>query len=275
MLTTVVKTGQVLELFTRDRPDWGVSEIARELTLPKSNVHDIVSTLVAINLLHRTGRSRYRLGWRLMSLASGVVLADSLRRCAPEIMGQLAGETGQTTHLAVWDGEKLMFLARRLGRHGLNQPHAAAGSRLLAHCTASGKVLLADLPWAEVVERIGVNDSSSLDFRTSRSLRDVARLREELDAVRGTGIGYNLAEADNGVAAMAVPVRDAEGNAVAALGVTVAYDDFENFRTRYEPLFKRMGQILTRNLAEAEDAQPVEWAPLRENRVRAATPQAV
>lgn len=260
MLTTVVKTGQVLELFTRERPEWGVTEIARALHMPKSNVHDIVRTLVAINLLNRTGQSRYRLGWRLVGLASGVTLADGLRRCAPGVMAQLAGETGQTAHLAVWDGERLMFLARQLGKHGFDQPHASAGSRLPAHCTASGKVLLSDLPWAEVVERIGVNDSDQLDFRTSRSLRDVTRLRAELEQVRSAGIGYNRGETDKGVAGLAAPVRDAEGRAVAALGISVTMDGFESFRERYEPLLKRMADTLGRSLVELEGRQRTEWA---------------
>jgi DNA-binding IclR family transcriptional regulator len=175
-------------------------------------------------------------------------------------MAQLAAETGQTTHLAVWDGQRLMFLARKLGKHGLDQPHAAAGSRLPAHCTASGKVLLADLPWAEVIERIGVNDSTLVDFRTSRSLRDVTRLRAELEQVRRIGVGYNRAETDKGVAALAAPVRDGDGRAVAALGVSVPIAVFEPFRERYEPLLKRMADSLTRSLAEAEGQQRVEWA---------------
>jgi DNA-binding IclR family transcriptional regulator len=183
-------------------------------------------------------------------------------------MGQLAAETGQTTHLAVWDGRRLMFLARKLGRRGLDQPHARAGSRLLAHCTASGKVLLAGRPWDEVIERVGANDGDALDFRTPRSVRDMRRLRGELDRVRECGIGYNVGETDLDVAAMAVPVHDATGQAVVALGITVALSEFTSFRARYEPLLRSMGQTLTRHLVTADrgrlrpvGASAVEWAP--------------
>lgn len=257
MLNTVVRTGQVLELFDREHPEWGVTEIARELDVPKTNAHEILSTLASINLLQRSGRSRYRLGWRLVGLATGVPLADRLRAHAPPVMRDLTLATSQTTHLAVWDGQQLMFLGRVLGRRGLDQTYGSTGSRLFAHCTASGKVLLADLPWAEVRQRISGPD---LAARTSRSLRDEAALHEELGRVRDSGVGYNMGESDVGVGAMAVPIRDEDGRAVAALGITALLSDFPAFRERYEPMLKTMGQALGRRLAQGSPDVSVEWS---------------
>src|SRR5690606_18003318 len=103
MLNTIVRTDQVLELFSTERPEWGVTEIAQTLGVPKSNIHELVSSLASIGLLRRTGRSRYRLGWRIMSMAHNVVEAASLRRHALVSMRNLSRQTGETSHLAVWD----------------------------------------------------------------------------------------------------------------------------------------------------------------------------
>jgi DNA-binding IclR family transcriptional regulator len=64
MLNTVKKIGPVLELFTPERPEWRMTEIAQALARPKSSTHSLLTTLVDIGLLSVTHRGRYRLGSR-------------------------------------------------------------------------------------------------------------------------------------------------------------------------------------------------------------------
>jgi DNA-binding IclR family transcriptional regulator len=123
-------------LFSPGRPAWGVTELALTLNLPTSNVHDQLSSLASIKLLQRTADSRYRLGWRVMSLAPGVTDAAILRKHAPRVLQSLARLTGETTHLTVWDGQGLMFVGRALTENSLVQPHAQI--RQLSSCVLHG-----------------------------------------------------------------------------------------------------------------------------------------
>lgn len=61
------KAGQVLNLFSLERSEWGVSEAAKELNFPKSSTSALMATLAEQGLLRRTSERRYRLGWRLMA----------------------------------------------------------------------------------------------------------------------------------------------------------------------------------------------------------------
>ena len=63
MLSTLEKAGRVLRLFTAENPEWGVSQVARELLVSKGSVHDALATLTQIGLVHRTVTGRYRLGF--------------------------------------------------------------------------------------------------------------------------------------------------------------------------------------------------------------------
>lgn len=246
MLNTVVRTGQVLDLFSRERPEWGVTEIAHTLGVPKSNAHELLSSLASIDLLRRTARSRYRLGWRIMSMANSVVEARVLRRYALATMENVSKQTGETSHLAVWDGRRLMFLARVLTERGVHQAHAQAGSTLPGYCTASGKVLLAGLPWPEVVDRVSREEFSA---RTPSTITDFVVLREQLREIQGRGIGYNIEEADPQICGIAVPVASADGHAVAALGVSLTAERFTAFRDRYERLLLRAARDLSAKVA--------------------------
>src|ERR687890_2760936 len=73
MLRTIKKATQVLDLFSLERPEWGVSEAARALKLPKSTTSELMSSLANQRLLSRTAKGRYRLGWRLFELGQALL----------------------------------------------------------------------------------------------------------------------------------------------------------------------------------------------------------
>jgi DNA-binding IclR family transcriptional regulator len=256
MLQTIVRTGAVLELFTREKPEWGVTEIAAALGVPKSNAHEIVSSLAAIDLLQRTGSARYRLGWRIMTMARDLVAADPLQRSAPDALNLVARETGETVHLTIWDGRRAVFIARVLGERGVNQDHAKPGSQIEAHCTASGKVLLAGLPWNDVARRVS---RIGLHARTANSIQDMNTLYDQLANVRSMSVALNWQEADDGVAGIAVPIMDADGHVIAALGVSTPFDRMPDFRVRYEKFLRRMASSLGRTLPGKAGRPAAVW----------------
>ena len=82
MLRTVSKIGPVLDLFTVEHPEWGVSEAAEALGVPKSSAHALLSTLADVGLLAATSHIRYRLGWRVLALGETLRATLDLRSAA-------------------------------------------------------------------------------------------------------------------------------------------------------------------------------------------------
>ncbi|MBK1787290.1 IclR family transcriptional regulator [Prauserella cavernicola] len=240
---TLEKTGRVLELFSADRPEWGVTELAEALGIPKSNAHELLSSLFSINLLQRTKCGRYRLGWRIISMANSMDYAAKLRQCSTGLLRELARSTGQTTHLAVWDGEQQLFIGRAVTEGSLDQGHAQPGAFVPAYCTASGKVLLSEMPWREVEQRVA---KSGFVPRTVHTIRSLAELRDELRVVSSRGYGLNQEEVDLGVCSIAAPVRGKDGHAIAAVGVSVRTHEFDDFLSSHVTTVLTMAARLSR-----------------------------
>ena len=91
MLQTIEKASEVLALFDRERPEWGVREVAEGLGLAKSSAHDLLTSLEQVGLLGKNGEGRYRLGWRLVMLSETLLATTELRREARPILDELAG----------------------------------------------------------------------------------------------------------------------------------------------------------------------------------------
>ena len=79
MLGTLARAGAVLDLFTTDEPEWGVTATAQRLGIGKSLAHDVLASLAGIGLLQRVGHGRYRLGWRTVTLASVLLRTSELK----------------------------------------------------------------------------------------------------------------------------------------------------------------------------------------------------
>lgn len=218
MLSTVTKAGQVLDVFTPERPEWGVTEVATQPGLSKSNAHELLASLASIDLLQRTPRARYRLGWRVVAMAGGLAEATMLRKHAPPHLDWLARRGGQTAHLAVWDGREMFFVAQGTAIGGVDQRRARPGALIPAHATASGKVLLGLVPWPEAIAKVGRDGFRAL---TPATITNEAVLREEVERAKVDGFATAHEETVARISTVAVPVPGPDGHVIAALGVSM------------------------------------------------------
>ena len=92
-LQTVTQAVRVLEAFDADHIEWNLSALAQHLNEPTSSLHEQLSTLSAAGLLHKVGRGRYRLGWRLLKLSSALYGSVPWYGPAHEAMNALARGT--------------------------------------------------------------------------------------------------------------------------------------------------------------------------------------
>ncbi len=226
----ISKVADVLNLFSLERPEWGVSEVARELGMPKSTSCELLISLTDQRMLRRTGRGRYRLGWRLFELSQTLLDTTEFRTEARRAMQELVERWGETAHLAVLEGVQAVYLDKVQPSPAVKIVHSRTGARLWAHCSGVGKVLLAHRPWDEVAVQLQEQGMPAL---TPNTLTDLEELAGELRVVRKRGYGYDLEEVSIGLCCVAAPIRDCSGQVVAAVSLSVpAY----RFHPRIEEL---------------------------------------
>lgn len=252
VLGTIAKAGAVLDAFD-DREEWGTRDLAVRLGLPRSGVHDLLTSLTAIGLLQRTEQGRYRLGWRVLELAGGVGEAAVLRQVAPRHLRSLADRGGATVHLAVWDGREMFFFARAVAPGGLVVERARPGVRLPGHATGSGRVFLAHRPWPEARAWLAVDGGAveGLAAVTPATTTDEATIRAALEAVRREGIAVVRDEVVMGVGQLAVPVWGAGDRVAAALGISLRTEDVDGWLARHRDQLDGTAAALTAALRGA------------------------
>jgi DNA-binding IclR family transcriptional regulator len=241
------RTLDILELFL-DRATLSAPEIGERLALPRTTVHELVTTLADRSYLVAVPDrpTRYRLGPRLFQLGGMFAESLDLTREARAVAEQVAAECDETVHVAVLDGTDVVYVAKADSTHPVRMV-SAVGRRLPAHCTAVGKALLAALPPASVDARYA--GSGGLARLTPRSITSRARLRDHLAEVRTLGIAYDDCESNDDVRCVAAPVRDHHDVVVAALSISVPTLRWDDERKRtWSELVQRSADRLSGQL---------------------------
>lgn len=223
MLQTVGKAAQVLYLFTPQRPEWGVSQLANELGVAKSSAHALLSSLAEVGLLYRTVTGRYRLGFRILTLSQALLHNTPWREVARTGLEQLRHTLGESVHASVLAGGELVTVIRLDGHRPDSAQLAPVGSVGPVHSSADGKVLLALRPWAFVS---AVLDQHGMAAFTPATIISRDELRSELLRVRERGCAYDIEETWPGHCCVAAPVRNHNGETIVALGVSAPAQRF-------------------------------------------------
>ena len=192
--------------------------IVRDLGLPNSSCHQLLQTVTARGFIEFDESTRtFRLGSRLWEVAQSYTMAEDLAAIAQPLMDDLRDHTTETVQLARLDGLENVYLAISESPHAMKLV-SAVGSRLSAHATGLGKVLLASLDPAELERRL---DTAELTRYTERTITTRKALRAALAEIHERGFGEDNEEYVIGCRCIAMPVHDADGNAVAAMSVSV------------------------------------------------------
>jgi DNA-binding IclR family transcriptional regulator len=216
----VTRALDILELFLDTDGTLSAPDIVRKLQLPRTTVHELVTTLAARQyLVPVSGQpGRYRLGVRPYQLGSRYGEQLDLAAEGRQVARSVARTCDETVHVAILEGTDVIYIAKVDSTHAVRMV-SAAGRRLPAHCTSVGKMLLASLPEAELTARFP--DGTELAAMTSNSITDPAVLREVLTGIRERGVAVENRESNPDVSCVAAPVRDRTGQVVAALSISV------------------------------------------------------
>jgi DNA-binding IclR family transcriptional regulator len=214
-LRSVNRALRALELIA-EAGELGVTELGRRLGVHKATASRLAATLARRGLIERDPVSdRYRLGFGLIRLAGTAMAGLDLVSSARPVLEELADKTHETVTLGVLSGDEVVSIDQVTGTRSIVSV-SWVGKRTSLHTTSTGKVLLAAMSEAELERRL----ARGLERSTPNTVTDPAELRAQLVEVRSRGWAQTLEELEEGLNAVAAPVRQAGGEVVGALSVS-------------------------------------------------------
>ncbi|MDI3298563.1 MAG: IclR family transcriptional regulator [Bacillota bacterium] len=238
----------LLERLGRHPQGAALGTLAAEVGLHKSTVHRLLHTLAGRGYVLQTEQGAYRLGLRLVQLASALLEGLDLRAEARPFLQELLDRTNEVVHLVVMEQGEIVYIDKLEGSQTVRM-HSSVGKRVPAHCTAVGKSILAHLPEAQL-ERI--LREKGLPRHTARTITDAAELRRHLEQVRAQGYALDLEENEEGIVCVAAPIRNHAGQVVAAISVSAPAMRMGERRTAaLIPLVRATAERISRRLGAA------------------------
>jgi IclR family pca regulon transcriptional regulator len=205
----------MLQIFTRQAPALTLVELAAGLDLSRSAAYRLAYTLEKDGFIARDPASRrYRLTSKVLSLGFEYFSSQSITDQAQPYLRELSETVSASSYLVILDGCHAVYLAKGAPAAGMVS-NLQVGSRQAAHLTASGRILLGNLPDDRLKT---VAAQISRDYRNTAipPFAELARLVRQ-DAARG--YVFHPSVLSPGVSSCAAPIRDASRNAVAAITV--------------------------------------------------------
>lgn len=215
----LVRGMAVLLAFSPERPQLTLRELADAVGVTRSAVFRIAYTLTELGFLtHQPDSRSYMLGPSVLRLGYGYLASRDLVQVALPHLEALRDRTGWSAHLGVLEGKDVVYLLRVPTRQGLASI-VHVGSRLPAHATTMGRILLAHLDEDEV---IALYRDTPLSNAGPRAVTDLPALLAQLRADRQRGVVVHIGGFQAGVASAAVALRDVSGKVVAAINISAA-----------------------------------------------------
>jgi IclR family pca regulon transcriptional regulator len=206
----------VIQVFSRERPALTLSEVARLTGITRATARRILLTLEEVGHVRSDGRL-FSLTPRVLSLGWAYLSSLNLWDVTQPLMEELADRTKESCSVATLDLPDVVYVARVPTRR-IMTISLGVGTRLPAHCTGMGRVLLAALPDSELDDFLA---DVELEAFTERTITDAAGLRQAIERVGEEGWALVDQELEMGLRSIAAPLR-AEGRTIAALNVAVA-----------------------------------------------------
>lgn len=226
---------RVLCEFSRDNRTLTAPELARRFKLPRSTVFRLLSTLETMGFIERTeGGREYRLGLAVLRLGFEYLASLQLNELGLPLLQRLSDELRLPCNLVVRDGRSIVYVAKVAPP----SPFVSAvnvGTRLPAHATVLGRILLEDLSLPELRALYPEDHLESFSASTPATVGELFDV-VQADRQRGYVLGEGFFESN--ISTVAAPVRDHSGGVVAALGVTVNAPQMD--ATRVQALVQRV-----------------------------------
>ncbi len=242
--TPALRLFALLEVLAASDQRHSLQSLVEETGLPKPTVHRMLQQLESAGLLQREGDGRhYGTGTRLRQLAENLLRNDSHHGARHAVLRRLVEEVGESCNITALSGSEVVYLDRVETAAPLRF-YLRAGSRVPAHCSASGKVMLAQMSPAQ---RRRLLAHAPLERYTAKTITDLALLEREIARVRKQGYALDDEEFLPGLLCIAVrvPREGALSNLCIAIQAPSMRLDAERAR-QWLPALQRAALALSR-----------------------------
>jgi len=211
----IEKAMVILEELANSQNGLSVSELTRNLSLPKSSTYGLLLTLERMGYLHRNETTRrYMFGMKIFTLANMAMNGLNLRKLASPYIRTLMKKTNLTVHMAILEQNEAVIIEK------IESPYTPrvetwVGKRMGIHCTAAGKALISD--WRE--EDIDRLIHHGLPRYNENTIVSPRKLKEELALVRERGYSVDAEEETIGSRCIGAPIYNQTGRIVAAISL--------------------------------------------------------
>ena len=206
--TPTMRLFALLEVIAAKDQRYSLQALVEETGLPKPTLHRMLQQLESAGLLHRNGDGRhYGTGARLRRLAENLLLNDSHHGARHAVLRHLVEEVGESCNITALSGSEVVYLDRVETAAPLRF-YLHPGSRVPAHCSASGKMFLSQMT---ATQRRRLLAHAPLERYTANTLTDLDQLELEIKRVRRNGFALDDEEFLPGLLCAAVPVPSDNG----------------------------------------------------------------
>lgn len=236
-VTALASGLEVILAFDATHPRMTLSEVASRTGMNRAKARRFLLTLHALGYVRKQQRY-FELSPRVLQLGYAFLSANNYRSVIQQVLEDITAESGESSSLGVLDGDDIIYVARSSARHRLMAITLSVGTRLPAAHTSMGRVLLAQLPEAELdayLERV------TLERHTDKTVTDKRELKQRILEVRKQGYAIADQELDSGLRSLAVPAFDANGKLLGAINMSTnaARVNLDTLTKEYLPLLQR------------------------------------
>lgn len=211
---SIVKAFTLLELLANSDTPLGVTALADEADLGKSNVHRILQTLLGLGYVEQGENAQYQPSLKAWEMGCMIMSRVSLRDVARGSMQVLAELTKEAVHLSeLHDGEVLYI--DKIESSEPVRAYTQLGGRAPAYCTATGKAMLAFAADADIASAL-----ASASEHTPKTIASLDRFEIEAEHIRANRYSLNRGEWRSDIIGLGAPIADQSGNVVAAIGLS-------------------------------------------------------
>ncbi len=207
----------IIEAFVQSKAPMTLSQAANITGHSKASVRRSLHTLCRLGYAAQEGRL-FQLAPRTLRLGHAYIGSDPLTKVAQPILEMVSERTKESASLAVLDSQDALFVARSTQRRSLSSG-LAIGARLPAYCSATGRVLLSGQEQSHVLFLL---NRMTRPAYTPHTITGVSEIVEQIRLVKIQGYAIATEELEIGIRSMAIPIRNARGEMVAAMSISVA-----------------------------------------------------
>ncbi len=194
-----------------------LQDISNTLGLDKSTVHRFLKALLKYDMVKRDSLTgRYSLGFRFLSMGTKILDSLSVRDVAHPYLLELGELTGETIHLTLFDGTKILYIDKVESVKPIRM-YSKIGNVVPLYCTGVGKAILAYQP-AERVEEL-LSEIQWIKY-TKYTLTDRAQLERSFEETRRNGFAVDYFEHEDWICCIAAPVWNHERTVDCAVSIS-------------------------------------------------------